>query len=265
MGTTANVLVGVAEITLGVGVDASVIGYTVDGVNMTVSSSFFDAKVEENEGTVIRRLTDQEVKVSLNVAEGTLANLAAAIPGCDLTGAVITIGGSALQEHRLTLRGTTPAGRDRVIVLTSVNPTGEVATPYKKGEVTVVPMTFSALVNDSSEFGSVTDASAVAPTLTVGADTHAETPGGTFIHAKFSVNMANPAGKHLEFWFTEATVGTRAFSAAALDGLDTIKLTVSGAAIGAGHALALYYTLGTVMSAAGGILDSFSAQTVVVV
>jgi len=264
MGDTANVLVGVAEITLGVGISASVIGYTVDGVNMTVSSSFFDAKVEENEGTIIRRLTDQEVKVSLNVAEGTLANLEAAIPGSDvLIAGTLTIGGQALQEHRLTLRGTTPAGRDRVIVLTAVNPTGEVSTPYKKGEVTVVPMTFSALVDDSSEFGSVTDAVATAPTLVVGADTHAETPGGTYIHAKFSANMADPTGKHLEFWFTEATVGTRAFSVAALDGADTIKLTVSGAAIGAGHALALYYVLGTVMSAAGGILDSFSAQTVV--
>lgn len=264
MGDTANVLVGVAEITLGVGVNAIVIGYTVDGVNMAVRSDFADIKVEENEGTLMRRLIDQEVKVTLNVAEGTLVNLAAAIPGSELTAAtLITLGGHALQEHRLTLKGTTPLGRARVIVLTLVNPTGEVATPYKKGDISVVPMTFSALVDDSKEFGTVLDAAAVAPTLLVGAFTHAETPGGTFIHAKFSVNMTSPVGKHLEFWFTEATVGVRAFSAAALDGVDTIKLTVSGAPIGAGHALALYYRLGTVTSAAIGVLESFSAQTVV--
>jgi len=128
---TANVLVGDAEITLGVGVDAVVIGYTVDGVNMSNSSTFADIKVDENEGTLIRRLTDQEVIVTLNVAEGALANLTAAVPGSSINvgGDIVTIGGSTLQEHRLTLKGLDPAGYPRVIVLTSVNPTGEVSTP----------------------------------------------------------------------------------------------------------------------------------------
>lgn len=254
MGNTANVLVGVAEITLDVGVSASVIGYTIDGVNMTVSSSLFDAKVEENEGTIIRRLTDQEVKVALNVAEGTIANLAAAIPGSDLTGAIITIGGSGLQEHRLTLRGTTPAGRDRVIVLSKVNPTGEVTTPYKKGEITVVPMTFSALVNDASEFGSVTDAAAAAPTV-VSAETNV---GGTAIEVTFSKNIADPAGKHLEFWFTQNAV-VRAFSAASVAGA-VVTLTVDGAAIGTGTTILTNYRLGTVMASDGGILGTFLDQ-----
>lgn len=258
MGDTANVLVGVAEITLGVGVSAQVIGYTVDGVTMTVSSSFFDAKVEENEGTIIRRLTDQEVKVSLNVAEGAIANLSAAIPGSDLTGAVLTIGGSDLQEHRLTLRGTTPAGRDRVIVLSRVNPTGEVGVPYKKGEVTVVPMTFSALVDDSGEFGSVTDAAAAAPTFVSAATNVA----GTEVYVTFSKNIADPTGKHLEFYFTEADFGsTRAFSVASVVGA-VVTLTVSGVPITTGKALALYYVLGTVMSADGGILGSLTAETI---
>ena len=254
MGVTGNVLVGVSEITLGVGVSASVIGYTVDGVNMTVSSSFFDAKVEENEGTIIRRLTDQEVKVALNVAEGTLANLQAAIPGSDYTDPVVTIGGYALQEYRLTLRGTTPAGRDRVIVLTSVNPTGEVTTPYKKGEVTVVPMTFSALVDDSSVFGSVTDAAAAAPTVVSAANNAA----GTQIDVTFNKNIADPAGKHLEFWFTQ-NAAERAFSAASVVNA-VVTLTVSGAAIGAGTTILTNYRLGTVMASDGGILDTFLGQ-----
>ncbi|MDD5081780.1 MAG: hypothetical protein PHU08_00260 [Dehalococcoidales bacterium] len=264
MVATANVLVGTAEITLGVGVSAVVIGYTVDGVNMTVRSSFFDAKVDENEGTIIRRLTDQEVLVTLNVAEGAIANLAAAIPGSDLTGAVLTVGGSALQAHRLTLKGINPAGYPRVIILTSVNPTGEVTTPYKKGEVTVVPMQFSALVADAGTFGTVLDAAAVAPTLLVGASTKSNA-AGTIIEAKFSANMATPVGKHLEFWFTEADFGSvRAFSAAALNAdITIINLTVSGVAITAGKALALYYRLGSVTSAAVGVLASFTAQAVV--
>ena len=259
MGDTANVLVGVAEITLGVGVSASVIGYTVDGVNMTVSSSFFDAKVEENEGTIIRRLTDQEVKVSLNVAEGTLANLGAAIPGSDeLVAGTLTIGGQDLQEHRLTLRGTTPAGRDRVIVLTSVNPTGEVTTPYKKGEVTVVPMTFSALVDDSSEFGSVTDAAAAAPTF-VSAETD---DSGTEIEITFSGNMADPTGKHLEFWWTRDGAAEAFLSCAVAGTIITLEVDPLDPVLN-GEVLTVSYVLGTVMSAAGGILDSFAGETVV--
>uniref|UniRef100_A0A6M3KKG2 Tail protein n=1 Tax=viral metagenome TaxID=1070528 RepID=A0A6M3KKG2_9ZZZZ len=269
MGAKANVLVGDVKVTMGVGINAVVIGYSIDGVSMTVRSTDANIKVEENEGTLIRRLIDQEVDVTLNLAEGTLVNLTAAIPGAvATTGAITTIGGGALQSHRLTLEGLNPVGTPRIIVLTEVNPTGEVGVPFKKDKVSIIPITFSALVADTGIFGTSTDAPTLAaaptPTLEVGADTHAETPGGTFIHAKFSVNMTDPVGKHLEFWFTEAGVD-RAFSAAALDGLDTIKLTVDGAAIAGAAVLKLYYALGTVTSAAGGVLASFANQAVVAV
>ncbi len=263
MGTVANVLVGDASITLGVGVLARVIGYTVDGATMTVRTSKADIKVEEDDGTIIRRLIDQEVDVTLNVAEGAMADLAAAIPGAVATSPTITtIGGGTLQSHRLTLVGINPAGLPRVIVLTAVNPTGEIGVPYKKGEVSVVPMTFSALVSSVGVFGSLTDAAAVAPTLlSPDADTKSNA-GGTAIEAQFSVNMANPAGKHLEFWFTEVDTGIRAFSAATVAG-DTMTLTVTGVPITAGKLLALYYALGTITSVATGVLASFAAQTVV--
>jgi hypothetical protein len=262
MGTTANVLIGTAEITLGVGVLAQVVGYTEDGVTMNVKSDYFHTKSEENVGTLKRYLINQEVEVALNMAEGTIVNLADAIPGSSLVGAVLTLGGATLQEHRLTLRGITPGGRDRVIILTLVNPIGEVSMPYKKGEVSIVPVVFSALVDDSGEFGEVTDAQAAAPTLIVGANTKSNA-AGTIIEAKFSKNMADPAGKHLEFWFTEADFGSvRSFSLASVV-TDTISLTVSGVPITSGKALALYYVLGSVKSTDIGVLASFSAQTVV--
>jgi len=254
---TANVLVGTAEITLGVGVEAIVIGYTVDGVTMSVGSSLADIKVEENEGTLIRRLTDQEVKVTLNVAEGALANLAAAIPGCGYADPIVTIGGSALQEHRLTLEGVNPAGYPRVIVLTSVNPTGEVTTPYKKGELSVVPMTFSALVDDSGEFGSVLDAAAVPPVF-VSAETD---DSGTEIEVTFDVNIADPIGKHLEFWWTRDG-GEEAFLSCAVAGA-VVTLEVDPLdPILHGEALTVSYALGSVLSAAGGVLASFAGETV---
>jgi hypothetical protein len=264
MGTKANVLIGTAEITLGVGILARVVGYTTDGVIMNVKSDYFHAKSEENVGTLKRYLIDQGIEVTLNIAEGALVDLTDAIPGSSLNvaGTILTLGGGSLQEHRLTLRGTTPGGRDRVIILTLVNPIGEVSMPYKKGEVSVVPVVFSALVDDSGEFGEVTDAQAAAPTLVVGANTKSNA-AGTIIEAKFSKNMADPAGKHLEFWFTEADFGSvRSFSLASVAG-DIISLTVSGVAITVGKLLALYYSLGSVKSTDVGVLASFTAQTVV--
>ena len=270
MGTTANVLVGDAEITLGVGILARVIGFTVDGVSMSVRSTMANIKVEEHNGTLIRRLTDQEVDVTLNVAEGTLANLTAAIPGAvATTGAITTIGGGALQAHRLTLRGLNPAGKERVIILNNVNPTGEVTTPYKKGDVSVVPMTFSALVSDAGVFGTKYDAGAVPPTLVVGASTKSAANGLT-IDALFSTPMAAVIGvggitTASEFWFTEADfvpTTTRYFSGASVAG-STITLTVTGVAITVGKALRLFYALGSVTSTATGVLASFADQVVV--
>jgi len=264
MGNRAYVLVGVAEVTLGVGVDAKTVGYTVDGVTMTVRSDFYDAKVDENVGTVLRRLTDQDITLALNMAEGTLDAMAEAIPGAHLSGNTLTIGGGALQTRRLTLLGKAPNGRERVIVLREANPTGEVTVPYKKGEASVVPVTFSALVDDDMEFGHYFDADAAPPTLVVGADTKSNA-AGTEIEAKFSKNMADPAGKHDEFWFTEAdTAGNRLFSAATLAGdASVIILTVEGTAIALGKALKLFYKMGTVHSANLGALRSFEDKTVV--
>lgn len=258
MGDKANVLVGVAEITLGVGVAASVIGYTVDGVTMTVRPEFANVHVDELVGTNIRILTDLEVEATLNMAEGTLANLAAAIPGSDLTVPTLTLGGGDLQEHRLTLRGVTPAGRDRVIVLTKVNPTGEVSTPYKKGEMSVVPVKFSALVGDDSEFGEVVDAQAAPPTLS-----GAETDGaGTQIEATFDKAMANPAGKHLEFWWTRDGAA-EAFTGASVLG-DVITLTIDPLTpILNPDVILLYYVLGTIRSTDIGILASFADEPVI--
>ncbi len=167
MGDTAKVLVGDASIAVGTGYTFRRIGYTSDGATMTVRSSFADIKVEENEGSVIRKLTDQEVQVSLNIAEGLLANLEAAIPGSSLLADVLTLGGTVLQEKALTLVGQAPFAtptEERLITLPKCNPTGEVALPYKKGEITIVPVTFSALVEDpvppalTGVFGTVEDA-----------------------------------------------------------------------------------------------------------
>lgn len=178
MGTVANVLVGVAAVTITTKAlksgglkemtaptDTIATFFTVDGVNMSIRSTMANIKVEEVVGTVIRRLTDQEVDITFTFAEGTLKNLVASIPGSaiNIGGTVVTIGGgyagsSLLQEFTLSVVGVNPAGAARTIAIPSVNPTGEVGIPYKKGEISVVPVTFSALASSVGVFGTVTDA-----------------------------------------------------------------------------------------------------------
>jgi hypothetical protein len=153
MGTTANVLVGSAAITI----DAAPVGYTVDGADLSIRTEFANIKVEENIGTIIRKITDQEVEVTLKLAEGTLANLASAIPGSSLAVATLTIGGGALADIELVLVGEAPSGGTRTITLPHANPVGEVGIPFKKGEISVVPVTFAALVSDLGVFGTIVD------------------------------------------------------------------------------------------------------------
>ncbi len=176
MGTTANVLVGVATFTITCLADksgglqesgtASITGfYTIDGVMVTISSDFADIKVEENVGTIIRRLVDQTVTVTLTFAEGHIDNLVAAIPGSSINagGSIVTIGGGLagdplLQDFELDIVGLNPAGAARTINFPNTNPVGEVGIPYRKGEASVIPVTFSVLVSDVGVFGTITDA-----------------------------------------------------------------------------------------------------------
>ena len=162
MAVTTNVLVGVAEIVVtsivgGPLTSPKTVGYTADGAILTIRSSFADIKVEENIGTIKRKLIDQEIQVTLNMAEGDLDSLVMAIPGSIRVLDVITLGGSPLQEYSVLLTVPKPGGGNRLITLDLVNPTGEVSIPFKKGEVSIVPITFACIVADNSKFGTIAD------------------------------------------------------------------------------------------------------------
>jgi len=231
MGDTGHVLVGDASIAVGSGYTFRRIGYTTDGVDMSVKSSFADIKVEETEGTIIRRETDQDVTVSLNIAEGSLANLEAAIPGSLLVVNLLTIGGTALQDKALTLVGRAPYAaptEERTIVINNCNPTGEVSVPYKKGEVSVIPMTFSALVANTGVFGSVEDA---VPALLTGlTENLAASFVPVFATATLDYALAAAGG--------EATVDiTATFAGATLTFYDSDHPTGTVVASGVAHAV----------------------------
>lgn len=121
------------------------IGYTEDGVTMEYTADEADIEVEEETFPIDRVITKETAAITCNMAESSLFNIDKAMAGSALSGNVITLGGGVNKLLNLTLEGLTPAGFKRTIYLPKATATGAVGMPYKKGEKTVVPVTFQAL------------------------------------------------------------------------------------------------------------------------
>lgn len=156
-----DVLVGVAIIKYDDGAGfTGTIGYTSDGCTLTISTDFADIKVEELSGTIKRVITDQQAKLTLNLAENTLTNMMLAIPGSKLNGGgtILTLGGQPLLELEIEMEVPHPEDMaSRTITLEMANPTGEVGMSYRKGEATLIPITFSVLIKDDGKWGEIED------------------------------------------------------------------------------------------------------------
>lgn len=151
--TVSNICVGVATLyvhdTAGTaaGSITDEVGYTEDGVNFEYNPTVADIDVEEDTFPVERVITKEEVSVTCNMAEASLANLDNTIAGSILAGAVITIGGGTMQEKAIKVVGEAPSGATRTIYMPYVNPVGVVGQSYRKDNKTIVPVTFKAFRN----------------------------------------------------------------------------------------------------------------------
>jgi len=129
--------------------------------------------------------------------------------------------------------------------------------PLASGNILMTTGTITG-VDGATNFGTLGMIPGAAPTFS----SAATSTDGTKITITFSKAMANPSGKHAQFSFKIGVTG-RTFYAAALNA-DTAKidLTVDGAAIANGDVVTVSYTKGTVLAADGGVLESFTDQTV---
>jgi len=144
----ANVLVGVATVKMGTAGDAAgaatTLGYTEDGVTIEYTADTADIEVEEETFPIGRVITKETVNITLNCAESLLANLGYAMGGADGLVSPIVLGGGVLQAFSLKIDGIPPLATSRTIEIKWVHATGTVGMAYKKGEKTVIPITFSA-------------------------------------------------------------------------------------------------------------------------
>lgn len=133
------------------------VGYTEDGVTFDYSVDTADIEVEEESFPVDRVITKETLAITCNMAESSLYNIDKAIAGSVLSGSMITIGDGVLKTMSLRIKGTNPAGYAREIIMPLATATGAVAESYKKGEKTVVPVTFQALKPSEGDVCTIVD------------------------------------------------------------------------------------------------------------
>ena len=121
------------------------VGYTEDGVTLEYTADENDIEVEEETFPIDRVITKETAQVTCNMAESSLYNIDKAMAGSLLSGSILKLGGGTNKKLTLQIRGTNPAGYTRAILIPVCTATGAVGMPYKKGEKTVVPVTFQAL------------------------------------------------------------------------------------------------------------------------
>jgi len=121
------------------------VGYTEDGVTFEYTADTADIEVEEETFPIDRVLTKETVAVTCNMAESSLFNIDKAMAGSVLSGSILTLGDGVNKTMNLKIEGITPTGYLRAIHIPKATATGAVGMAYKKGEKTVVPVTFQAL------------------------------------------------------------------------------------------------------------------------
>ena len=121
------------------------VGYTEDGVTVTYTADTAGIEVEEETFEIDRVITKETAEVTCNMAESSLFNIDKAMAGAVLSGSILTLGAGVNKKLNLKIEGKTPSGHLAAIMMPLVTATGSVGMAYKKGEKTVVPVTFQAL------------------------------------------------------------------------------------------------------------------------
>ena len=157
MGTTYTIEPGGTAPALSLSSALTELGYTEDGVTMEYNADTADIEVEEETFPVDRVIIKETLQITCNMAESSLYNLDKAMAGSVLSGSIIRLGGGTMKTMNLRLEGTNPAGYLRQIHIPLCTAMGAVGMPYKKGEKTVVPVTFAALKPSGEDACTIVD------------------------------------------------------------------------------------------------------------
>ena len=133
------------------------VGYTEDGVTMEYAAEQTDIMVHEETFAIDSAITKESITITCNMAEASLANMNNAMAGAVLSGSVITIGDGVNKTMNLKVEGTNSAGFLRAIYIPKAVASGTVGMSYKKGEKTIIPVSFKALKAQDTEVCTIVD------------------------------------------------------------------------------------------------------------
>lgn len=138
-------------------------GFTSDGVNLMLNQEFATMTVDQIADIIGRKMTQRDVQVQTNLAEATLENLTIGLnTGTIATGSGFksytpVFSGNELQPTYIAVifDGYAPASaagvtKRRRFILRRCLSIDNVETAYKKGEMTLVPVTFGCHYIDTS-------------------------------------------------------------------------------------------------------------------
>jgi len=133
------------------------VGYTEDGVNMEYAAEETDIMVHEETFPIDSAITKESITITCNMAEASLVNMNNAMAGAVLSGTKITLGDGVNKTMNLKIEGTNPAGYLRAIQVPKAVASGTVGMSYKKGEKTIIPVSFKALKTQNSPVCTIVD------------------------------------------------------------------------------------------------------------
>jgi hypothetical protein len=133
------------------------VGYTEDGVTMEYAAEATDIMVHEETFPIDSAITKESITVTCNMAEASLTNMNNAMAGAVLSGNIITLGDGVNKTMNLKIEGTSPAGYLRAIQIPKAVASGTVGMSYKKGEKTIVPISFKALKEQDKPVCTIVD------------------------------------------------------------------------------------------------------------
>jgi len=150
----------VAGINIGVAVDGTDIGYTEDGVRAQLTVEHYDVEADQSINILKKKKIKETMRIMVNAEEATLAIIKIAMGEENTlvtsggTSRLSFGGGTTVTEHVLVFTGVAP-GTSKTRILTIFKAVsvdiGEEA--YKKGEKTLIPLTFEAIADTTKPAG----------------------------------------------------------------------------------------------------------------
>ena len=158
MGTKTNVVVSGISIVLTI--DGTDVGFTEDGVTVEHTVEHYDIEADQSINILGKVKVKETMRITVNAEEASLANIKIAMGeenSLVTSGGTSRLsfgGGTTVTEHVLRFTGKAPGtSKTRVLNIYKAVSVDVGANSYKKGDKTLLPLTFEAIADTDKPEG----------------------------------------------------------------------------------------------------------------